>query len=778
MIDFDEAAKLLNLLKGDHVFQTFSEGLFKEKNVHNKKDSAARVTTSTNRDYQKILNNMQSKGAGAYVQVNGGTTRGARNVTHIRAVFLDLDGTPLQGVTDAVKDGYPKPHCIVESSPGKYHVYWLVYDCDIQMFGSIQKILAMHFGGDQCVINPDRVLRLPGSNNYKYDEPFRVRTLHLLADADALSIHDLTTFPSQPIQPADMTTAIDTATDALTSSLITTTIPNELGVLGAGDRTQKIIQLAGALVDDDINMTVEDVMVELRKLATSRLPEGDSPMTESAWVTEIEPGVRRFVERRDVEIKELDQASKQVLEDHGDIASAFVAAMEPENLSIRDFAERFVLVATSRLVYDITKSPAAEPWTLVAFKDFAGIYKNNGKSLVSLWLTRKQYRRTVHSTIYMPYPSSTSESDRRVRRITTDKSTGELCYNTYAPPLLLPMIADIQTRTTAVAVFLEHIEYLFPEKQVAEAFIDWWAATIQSPQRRVTWAPLIISTYEGVGKGWMASLLKILVGASNFRMITQDQLEGGNSQFNDFLAGSTVVVVDELKARRRDDIINRLKGMITETSLEVNAKYGAKQMVDIHANFICYSNHTDALALTEADRRYWVHILHQEPRSAAYYNRLWSWSDTDGPNHLLEYLLNRDISKFKFGRVPCSTTAKDAVIRGNWSDLDMILRNALNNKDGPFAGDVTYAELINDWLESSVKMTLETIEKSEIRTWIRKNGASLGSRNGIGTRQVTYAVRNPDYYMKATPKAIVDQLRASIAAVHDPKKPKLYTAEV
>lgn len=778
MIDFDEAAKLLNLLKGDHVFQTFSEKPFREKNVKNKKDSAARVTTSTSRNYKSILDSMQSKGAGVYVQVSGGTTRGARNITHVRAVFLDLDGAPLSGVSDAVKNGYPKPHCIVESSPGRYHVYWLVHDCDVQMFGSIQKLLAMHFNGDQCVINPDRVLRLPGSINYKYSEAFRVRTIHLLPDADALSINELTTFPNQPAPVVDMSERTAAAADALTESLITATVPNDLGTLGAGDRTQKLIQLAGALVDDDMHMSVDDVMLELRKLAQQRLPEGDAPVSEVSWATEIEPGVRRFVERRDVEVEALDASKTEVIEEHGDIAASFVAAIEPEKLSIKDFADRFIFVSTDRLVYDVTKSPAAEPWSLTAFKDYAGIYKNNGKSLVNLWLTRMQYRRTVHSTIYIPYPPSSSIDARKVRRVTTDRNTGELCYNVYAPPLLIPAVADITTRCQGVQTFLDHIAYLFPDKAIQESFIDWCAATIQAPHRRITWTPLIISTHEGVGKGWLASLLKLLAGVSNFRMITQDQLEGNNVQYNDFLAGSTVIVVDELKARRRDDITNRLKTMITETSMEVNAKYGQKGMSDIYANFLCYSNHTDALAITDADRRYWAQILYQEPLDAAYYKNLWAWLDTDGPSHLLTFLLNRDISKFAFGRVPNTASSKSSVVQNNWSDLDMILSNALRSKDGPFAGDVTYPTLISEWLEDAVRMTLDNAEKSEVRAWVRKYGTSLGSRNGIGTRQVTYAVRNPTHYETAAPKLIVEQLKLSVEAVHKPTKPKLYTAEV
>lgn len=778
MIDFEEAAKLLNFLEGDHVFQTFSEGVYKDGNIQNKKDSAARVATQKTRNYETILNNMQSKGAGVYIQVNDGPSRGARHITRIRSVFLDLDGTPLTGVTDAVKAGYPKPHYISESSPGKYHVYWMVYDCDIQMFGSIQKILAMHFGGDQCVINPDRVLRLPGSINYKYEEPFCVRTLHLVANAELLSINELTTFPNHHLVDVlpEAFTPTDTLTDTLTNSLITTD-DSDLKVLGSGDRTQKLIKIAGAMVDDDINMSVADVMRELRTLAMSRLPKGDAPMSEAAWATEIEPGVERFVKRRDAEVVELKSQGEQVVLNQGDVAESFVNAINPEALNIKDFADRFVFVATSRLVYDITKSPAAEPWSIAAFKDYASIYKNNGKSLVNLWLTRMQYRRTVHSTVYCPYPSSTNVELRKVQRVTTSKQTGELCYNTYAPPLLLPAVADVRTRELGVKVFLDHLTYLFPDPDVKNAFIDWWAATVQVPQQRVTWAPLIISTHEGVGKGWMASLLKKLVGLSNFRMITQDQLDGANSQFNDFLAGSTLVVVDELRLRNREDIANRLRGMVTEEALEVNAKYGAKQMSDVYANFIIYSNYTDAIPLNSTDRRYWIHILYQEPKDVTYYNKLWAWLATDGPSHLLEYLLKRDISKFNFGRVPDTTSAKSTLVRESWSDLDQVLTNALSNNDGPFAGDVTHPTLVCDWLESAVKMTLERSDKSDVRSWVRKHGRSLGSKNGIGTRQVTYIIRNQDQHSKITRDVITKQLKISINAVYEPQKPRLHTVE-
>ncbi|MBK7793121.1 MAG: hypothetical protein IPJ62_11745 [Betaproteobacteria bacterium] len=48
----------------------------------------------------------------------------------MRAVFLDLDGAPLAPVLAAGLE----PHIVVESSPGKFHVYWQTDDCPLDQF--------------------------------------------------------------------------------------------------------------------------------------------------------------------------------------------------------------------------------------------------------------------------------------------------------------------------------------------------------------------------------------------------------------------------------------------------------------------------------------------------------------------------------------------------------------------------------------------------------------------------------------------------------------------
>jgi hypothetical protein len=58
---------------------------------------------------------------------------------------------------------------IVESSPGKHHLYWRVSDCEVGDFKHIQKALAKKYVGDESICNPSRVMRLPGFWHLKCD---------------------------------------------------------------------------------------------------------------------------------------------------------------------------------------------------------------------------------------------------------------------------------------------------------------------------------------------------------------------------------------------------------------------------------------------------------------------------------------------------------------------------------------------------------------------------------------------------------------------------------
>jgi hypothetical protein len=90
-------------------------------------------------------------------------------ITKVRAVFADTDGAPLEPIVEALP-----PHCVIASSPGKFHVYWFVEEgFPLDQFKAIQRAIARKFGTDIKVSNLSRVMRVPGFAHNKGD-PFDV----------------------------------------------------------------------------------------------------------------------------------------------------------------------------------------------------------------------------------------------------------------------------------------------------------------------------------------------------------------------------------------------------------------------------------------------------------------------------------------------------------------------------------------------------------------------------------------------------------------------------
>jgi len=168
--DMDQAAKFLEKLDPQATswtFQTFDD------NPARKDQSLARKLHGTLEEHAATMADMQALGAGVFVTVNETDLKGRKveNITRVRAFFLDLDGAPLDPVRE-----WEEPHILCETSPGRYHTFWLVNDCPLDAFRQVQKDLIETFGGDDCIHDLPRVMRLPGFWHLKGD-PYMVRMI-------------------------------------------------------------------------------------------------------------------------------------------------------------------------------------------------------------------------------------------------------------------------------------------------------------------------------------------------------------------------------------------------------------------------------------------------------------------------------------------------------------------------------------------------------------------------------------------------------------------------
>ncbi|MFH7326668.1 DUF3987 domain-containing protein [Desulfurivibrio sp. C05AmB] len=167
---FDQAAALafLDALGGGpFCFRTFDD---------NKDRSDPRLVTTPTGALEQCggrLASLNAKGAGVYVVVNqGGNTD--KEINTIRALFADFD----QVDKNRRFDFSLKPSLVIESSPGKHHVYWLVDDFPVEQFRAAQKRIIGAYGSDPTVKNESRVMRVPGFYHRKDPIPFLSRIIH------------------------------------------------------------------------------------------------------------------------------------------------------------------------------------------------------------------------------------------------------------------------------------------------------------------------------------------------------------------------------------------------------------------------------------------------------------------------------------------------------------------------------------------------------------------------------------------------------------------------
>jgi RepB DNA-primase from phage plasmid len=172
--DIEAGRAFLQLLASGETrftFQTFDDDKTR------KDPKLATVRHGRLDEHWKGLRNLSLQGAGVFVAVNETDLQGRRsaNILKVRAVWCEAD--------DGAKREFPlAPSIIVESSPGKFHYYWLLdvpFDADEAGradFAAIMSVMVARYGSDPNAKDITRVLRLPGFLHQKDPaKPFMVR---------------------------------------------------------------------------------------------------------------------------------------------------------------------------------------------------------------------------------------------------------------------------------------------------------------------------------------------------------------------------------------------------------------------------------------------------------------------------------------------------------------------------------------------------------------------------------------------------------------------------
>lgn len=277
---------------------------------------------------------------------------------------------------------------------------------------------------------------------------------------------------------------------------------------------------------------------------------------------------------------------------------------------------------------------------------------------------------TVYNTMYLPSQGDLFCLD------------GVDYANLYRPESAPTPVRDAEGE----AVIHRHLVLTVPDATYRRQLLEWMAWVVRNPGFKVNWA-VLLKGVEGDGKSVLGTMLAMAMGHLNVGIVSPETMAGSN--FNDWAVGRCVNVIEELKLQghNRHDVYNKIKPLITNPRIEVHGKGKAATTAVNTANYMGFSNHTDALPLDDNDRRQfvlftpWLHIRDQNQAIEAlgltvdrYWDELWDVVK-NRPEVVRGYFEAVDITAFNpHGRAPATSFKAKVVAAGDLDDAETYAR--------------------------------------------------------------------------------------------------------
>lgn len=174
-------------------------------------------------------------------------------------------------------------------------------------------------------------------------------------------------------------------------------------------------------------------------------------------------------------------------------------------------------------------------------------------------------------------------------------------FNTWTPFICEGYIDDYTPNKEGLNFFLNHIKILCGnEENVSDYFIKWIGQMIQYPSVK-TICPTLISK-EGAGKGSLIKLMIAMLGEKKVFETTNSSRDVWG-EFNNKMTNSFLVNLNELSKKDTIESQGKIKGLITDKSLTINAKGKDQFEINSYHRFIITTNKEDPINTSQDDRR-------------------------------------------------------------------------------------------------------------------------------------------------------------------------------
>lgn len=179
--------------------------------------------------------------------------------------------------------------------------------------------------------------------------------------------------------------------------------------------------------------------------------------------------------------------------------------------------------------------------------------------------------------------------------------------------------------------------------------LGWMARAVQRPDAPGEVA-VVMRGKKGTGKSFTATTFGKLFG-QHFAHVTSPRLVAGD--FNGHLRDCVVLFADEAFHAGDKKHESILKGLVTESTIAIEAKYADAEFIPNTLHIMMASNDTWVVPASGDERRFCVLDLNEERiRDAEYFGGLKRQLESGGYSNLLSFLKNYDLSRFEVRNVP------------------------------------------------------------------------------------------------------------------------------
>ena len=663
-----------------------------------------------------------ANGYGIFATVNemDGFGDTLEHVAAIRAHVVDLDNLNAMQNLQRAEQHLIKPQFAVQTSPNKAHVYWVVTreagPVDLDGYRLTQRKLRQLFDGDPAVIDAARVLRVPGFWHRK-GAPHLVTVRQStgygaampagFVAASVAHVNALDGGHSERHPLGDPALAAPSR-DALHRALALSD-PNDM------DRAAWIAFTAGWKQAASTVMAPDEAKGAWL-LWCQNYANNDPAENVKQWdsITETQLGWKSL-------LRHLPQLNAEFMFGGGQFnpgnlpttGTSHPSAIDTWDAGKHPLQNQYGAILTaeecrewfSGCAFISSTGEMFTPFGMMKQTAFNAKYGgkrfiigNTGAPTDEAW---KAATRSVFWTV-PKIDRLRFNPNERFGEIKQDE-LGRMSLNIYRP-------ANVETLDGDPGPFLHHLSLVMPDEKDRKIFLDYLAHNVKFPGYKIPWAPLIQSV-EGIGKGAFKQVMQHAMGQSYTYFPNAKLLNDSGSKFNAWMAQKLFFVADEIRTDEKRDMVETLKPFISETEIEIQGKGVNQVQSDNYANWLFFSNHKDAIPITDNSRRFAIFYspiqslkdLEARQMNDHYFRWLFDWlgaeTHRNGLKIVAHYLLNYPIER---GAIPMRaphTSSHAEAVSVSLGPIASAIKDAIEAERPGFRGGWINRNLARDLLK-------------------------------------------------------------------------------